>query len=71
MITDKLLCFAEGKALTTTASSDVIDLGAVGDEIARSLNLVAQLDDCGGVTPTTASIQATLKMSKDNGSTWE
>mgnify|MGYP004637587101 CR=1 FL=1 len=70
MITDKLLAFADGKALTTTANSDTIDLGKAGDEIARTLNLVAQLDDCGSVTPTSASITPSLQMSKDGGTTW-
>lgn len=70
MITDKLLAFADGKALTTTANSDTIDLGKVGDEVARSLNLVAQLDDCGSVTPTTAGITPALQMSPDGGTTW-
>jgi len=70
MITDKLLAFADGKALTTTANSDTIDLGKVGDEVARSLNLVAQLDDCGSVTPTTAGITPSLQMSPDGGTTW-
>ena len=70
MITDKLLAFADGKAITTTANSDTIDLGKVGDEVARSLNLVAQLDDCGSVTPTTAGITPALQMSPDGGTTW-
>lgn len=70
MITDKLLAFADGKALTATANSDTIDLGKAGDEIARTLNVVAQLDDCGSVTPVTAKITPSLQMSKDSGSTW-
>ena len=70
MITDKLLAFADGKAITTTANSDTIDLGKVGDEVARSLNLVAQLDDCGSVTPTTAGITPALQMSPYGGTTW-
>lgn len=70
MITDKLLAFADGKSITTTANSDTIDLGKVGDEIARTLNLVAQLDDCGSVTPTTAGITPSLQMSPDGGTTW-
>jgi len=61
MITDKLLAFADGKSLTTTADSDTIDLGKCGDEIARSLNIVAQLDDCAAVTPTTATVTPVLK----------
>lgn len=65
MITDKLLTFADGKTLTTTASSDVIEIGAAGDEVARTLNLVAQLDDCGSVTPTTATITPSLQVSAD------
>jgi len=70
MITDKLLAFAEGKTLTATANSDTIDLGKAGDEIARTLNLVAQLDDCGSVTPTDATVTPSLQMSKDGGATW-
>lgn len=70
MITDRLLAFADGKELTATANSDTIDLGKAGDEIARSLNLVAQLDDCGSVTPVNASITPSLQMSKDDGATW-
>ena len=70
MLTDKLLAFADQKALTTTANSDVVDLGPVGDEADRSLNLVAQLDDCGGVTPESASIAIALQMSPDGGTTW-
>ncbi len=70
MITDKLLAFADGKAITATANSDVVDVGNAGDEIARSLNLVAQLDDCGAVTPTAAGITPALQMSKDGGTTW-
>lgn len=70
MITDKLLAFADGKALTATANSDTIDLGKVGDEVARTLNLVVQLDDCGSVTPDAATITPSLQMSPDNGSTW-
>ena len=70
MITDKLLAFADNKAITTTANSDTLDLGNQGDEIARSLNLVAQLDDCAGVTPTTAGITPSLQVSKDGGTTW-
>ena len=70
MITDKLLAFADGKAITTTANSDVVDLGKVGDEIARTLNLVCQLDDCGSVTPDDATITPALQMSKDGGTTW-
>jgi len=61
MITDKLLAFADGKDLTVAADSDVIDFGKGGDEVARTLNLVCQLDNCGSVTPTTATITPTLK----------
>lgn len=71
MITDKLLAFADGKELTNTAKSDIIDLGKAGDEIARTLNLVVQLDDCSGVTPTTATVAVKLEVSKDEGATWE
>lgn len=70
MLTDKLLAFADHKVLTTTANSDVVDLGPVGDEADRSLNLVVQLDDCGSVTPTTASVTVALQMSPDGGTTW-
>ena len=70
MITDKLLAFADGKPLTTTATSDVVDLGEAGDEIARTMNVVAQLDDCASVTPTTATITPKIQMSKDGGTTW-
>lgn len=69
MIIDKLLAFADGKAITTTADSDVIEIGKSGDEVARTLNLVCQLDDCGSVTPTTATITPKLKVS-DNGTTY-
>jgi len=68
MITDKLLAFADGKALTTTADSDTIDLGKGGDEIARTLNLVVQLDDCAAVTPTSATITPVLKGKNASGS---
>ena len=71
MITDKLLAFADGKALTATANSDTLDLGKAGDEIARSLNLVCQLDDCASVTPTTATVTPSLQVSRDSGATWE
>lgn len=68
MILDKLLMFAENKAITTTADSDVIELDAKqGDEIARTLNLVAQLDDPKAVTPTTATITPKLQMDKGAG----
>jgi hypothetical protein len=67
MITDKLLAFADQKTLTTTADSDIIEFPKGGDEIDRTLNLVAQLDDCAGVTPTSATISVTLKAA-DNGS---
>lgn len=70
MITDKLLAFADGKSITTTATSDVVDLGEAGDEIARTMNVVAQLDDCASVTPTTATITPKIQMSKDGGTTW-
>lgn len=69
MITDKLLAFADGKALTQNAKSDIVDLGKEGDEIARTFNLVAQLDDCGDVTPTAATITPLLEVSND-GDTW-
>ena len=69
MITDKLLAFADKKALTTTANSDTLDIGKSGDEVARTLNLVAQLDDCKSVTPTAAKITPALQVS-DDGSTW-
>lgn len=71
MITDKLLAFADQKALTTTANSETVDLGPAGDEIDRSLNLVAQLDDCSSVTPESAGITPALQTSKDGGTTWE
>ena len=67
MITDKLLAFADGKAITATATSDEIDLGKGGDEIARTLNLVAQIDDPSGVTPTAAKVTPKLQGHK-NGS---
>lgn len=70
MITDKLLAFADKKAITTTADSDVIDFGKGGDEIARTMNIVCQIDDPGNVTPTAASVSATLKGSAD-GSSWD
>lgn len=70
MITDKLLAFADGKTLTATASSDVVEIGMSGDEVARTLNLVAQLDDCGSVTPTAATITPSLQVS-DDGVTYE
>lgn len=69
MITDKLLAFADGKAITVTANSDVVDIGKSGDEIARTLNLVAQFDNADAVTPTTATVTPKLQGSED-GSTW-
>lgn len=71
MITDKLLAFADGKALTTTANSDTIDLGKQGDEIARSLNLVCQIEEVGSSSPAGASVTPSLQVSKDDGSTWK
>ncbi len=68
MILDRLLTFADGKAITTTAESDAVDAGG-GDEIARTLNLVVQLDDCAAVTPASATVAATLQTS-DDGETW-
>lgn len=68
-MTDKLLAFADGKDLTTTAASDVVDVGMAGDEAARTLNIVCQLDDCGSVTPTTATITPKIQGS-DNGTDW-
>lgn len=70
MILDKLLAFADQKAISTTANSDIVDLGPAGDEADRSLNLVAQLDDCGSVTPVTAGITPSLQKSEDGGTTW-
>lgn len=68
MIVDKLLAFAEGKAIATTCESDAVDAGG-GDEVARTLNLVAQLDDCAAATPAAATVAATLQTS-DDGETW-
>lgn len=67
MITDKLLAFADQKALAGTADSDIVEFPKGGDEIDRTLNLVAQLDDCAGVTPTDATISVAL-MGAENGS---
>lgn len=61
MITDKLLAFADGKALTATVDSEVIDFGKGGDEIARTMNLVAQVDAFGSSPTTTNTIAVTLK----------
>ncbi len=71
MITDKLLAFADGKALTTTANSDTLDLGKQGDEIARSLNLVAQIEEVGSSSPAGATLTPSLQVSKDDGATWK
>lgn len=73
MITDKLLAFADKKAITATADSDVVDLGSGGDEIARTLNLVVQVErasEATAVTPNAASVTVALKRSED-GTTWE
>lgn len=70
MITDKLLTFAEGKEISgQSVTSDVIDFGKTYDEIARTFNVVAQLDDCKNVTPTDASIVATMNVTADDGAT--
>lgn len=71
MITDKLLAFADNKALTTTAESDVVEFPKGGDEIARTLNLVVQIDDPKAVTPTNATVAVTLKgAANGSSSSW-
>lgn len=72
MITDKLLAFADNAAVTTTVNlpdDNGIDFGIVGDEIARTMNIVAQLDDPKAVTPTAATI--TPKVQGFDGTTWK
>lgn len=66
MILDNLLTFADGKEIPAKSEaqavvSDVVDVGKEGDEIARTLNLVVQIDDCKDVTSTTSTITATLE----------
>lgn len=68
MILDKNLTFADGKAISATAESDAVETGG-GDEVARTLNLAVQLDDCAAVTPTDATVAATLQTS-DDGAEW-
>lgn len=67
MITDKLLAFADHKKIEgTSVTSEVVELDPKqGDEIARTLNLVCQLDDCKGALPTDATI--TPKLQQDRG----
>lgn len=72
MITDKLLAFADNKAITNSADSDVVEFPKGGDEIARTLNLVVQLDDPKSVTPTSATVAVTLKGAANSGaSSWD
>lgn len=73
MITDKLLAFADGKTLSGTADSDTIDFGKGSDEVARTMNVVAQIDDAGTLTPSVegspVTVAATLKGTAD-GTNW-
>lgn len=58
MIIDRDFMFANGKALTTTANSDVVDMGAGGDAIGQELtfhNVVGA--DFAGLTSLTVKVQ--------------
>jgi len=69
MITDKLLAFADGKAITASGNSDTIDLGKGGDEVARTLNVVAQIDAF-GTSPTTTNTIAVALQGKNASDSW-
>ena len=64
---DALLLFSDSAALTSTANSNVIDLGAYGDEVAKTLALLVQGE--GTFAPTTAGVTVALQTSSNN-SNW-
>lgn len=70
MLNDKLLTFADGKAITGTANSEVVDLGTDGgDEAARRLNLAVQLEGK-AISPPDTTVAVALQQSVNNGSVW-
>lgn len=61
MIQDKLLMFSDGQAVTATAASaTAIEVG--GDEVAKTLNLCAQVTEAfAGITSLALEVQTTDK----------
>lgn len=59
MITDKLLTFAESAGMDS--ASAVIDLGAGGTEVARTMNLVVQVEGT-SISPSSATVSCKLIM---------
>lgn len=74
MITDKALELSEDQALTSTGSTNstnTLDFGAEGDEVAKSLNLMIQVTQHADFASSGAATLAASVQTSDDNSNWK